>query len=60
MSRRLISALVLIAGVNVVLLLNAGGRGVSVSLGFWEPSMARAVAYFAFTVIGVIIGLLVK
>ncbi len=59
MSRRLLSALLLIAVTVIVLLLNTGGH-VAVSLKFFDLSGARAVVFFLFTAIGVAIGLLLK
>lgn len=61
MSRRLVFALVLIALIVLVLLANTGGRSVSVNFGFYEiKRVSQSVAFFSFTLVGVVIGLLLK
>ena len=59
MSKRLLWALILIALVVIVLLLNTGNR-VAVDLGFADPRMIQSVAFFIFTCVGVAIGLLLR
>ncbi|MDI6774217.1 MAG: DUF1049 domain-containing protein [Verrucomicrobiota bacterium] len=59
MSRKLLGALVLIALVVIVLLINVGGR-VNLDFRLFELEPPRAIALFAFTAVGVIIGLLIK
>ncbi len=59
MSKRLIWALVLIGLTVVVLLFNTDGK-VSVELVNYTIRYSRAVVYLGFTVVGVVIGLLLK
>ncbi len=59
MSKRLLWALIMIALVVIVLILNAGDR-VAIDLGFSQPRMVASVAFFIFTGVGVIIGLLLR
>ncbi len=61
MSKQLVFALVLIALVVVLLLINTGGRSLSVNFGLFEiKRISQSVAFFSFTLVGVIIGLLLK
>ena len=60
MKRRLLWALLLMAGVVIVLILNAGGQA-SLSFGFLGNfNSPRPVLYGLLTAVGVAIGLLVK
>ncbi len=59
MNRKLLFALLLLGLTVIVLLLNVGGD-VRLSLGFNEWKLARALVYFGFTAVGVLIGLLLK
>lgn len=59
MSKRLLWALILIALVVIVLILNTGDR-VAINLWFSEPRMIASVAFFIFTGVGVVIGLLLR
>ena len=59
MSRKLLGALVLIAVVVIVLLLNVSG-GVKLDFALFKLEPSRAIAFFAFTAVGVVIGLLLK
>ena len=61
MSKRLVFALVLIALVVALLLINTGGRSVSVNFALFEiKRISQAVAFFSFALVGVIIGILIK
>jgi len=60
MSKKLIFALVLMAVMVIVLILNTRGTAI-VSLGFKQSlETMRAAVYFGFIAIGVVIGLLLK
>ena len=60
MKRRLLWALLLIAGVVIVLILNTGGHA-SLSFGFLgNLNSPRPVLYGLLTAVGVAIGLLIK
>ena len=59
MSGKLIGALILIALVVVIFLANGGGH-VDLNFGVFEVSPPRAVAFFSFSAVGVVIGLLLK
>jgi len=58
-SRRLLSALLLVAFMVIVIILNAGGR-VNVDFRLFDFTWSRPVVFFLFTSVGVIIGLLLK
>lgn len=58
MSKKVLSALIIIAVVVMVLIFNRGK--VSVNLLFDEVEAIKSVAFFMFTVIGVVIGILLK
>ena len=59
MSKRLISALLLVALMVIVIILNAGGR-VNVDLRLFDFTWSRPAVFFLFTSLGVAIGLLLK
>lgn len=58
MSKKLISALLLIAITVIVLLLNRGSVGINFIIA--DVSMQKALAFLMFTAIGVAIGVLLK
>ena len=59
MNRKVIYGLVVLGLAVLVMLLNRGGAA-TVDLGFTELRAARAIIYFGFTAVGVIVGLLIK
>ncbi len=60
MSKKLLWALLLIALTIIILILNQGG-GAAVSLGGrLQVEGSRSAVYFAFTALGVVIGVLIK
>jgi uncharacterized integral membrane protein len=59
MTKKLLSALILIAIVVIVLLLNGGDR-ITVTFRLFDLAPPRSVVLFSFTAIGVVIGLLLK
>ena len=59
MSKRLIIALLLIAVMVVVMLLNAGDN-VQLELGVKTLRMAAAMAYLSFASVGVVVGILLR
>ena len=60
MTRKLLTALVLIALTVLVLVLNARGPSVKLDIGFADFALSRAIAFFCFTTVGVVIGVLLK
>lgn len=59
MSKKLIYALLMIALVVIVLILNTG-RSMNLNIGFGEFKIVQALMLFMFTAIGVVIGVLLK
>lgn len=59
MSKRLLWALLLMAIVVIILILNSSGYA-TINLGLFKIHPLRAVAFFSFTTIGIVIGILLK
>ena len=59
MTRKLLTALILIGLTVLVLVLNSRGS-VSVAFGFGDLSGMKSLVFFCFTAVGVAIGLLMK
>ena len=60
MSRKVIYALLLIALVVIILILNAGKGSISLNIIFTEFNAAKSLVLLGFTAIGVVIGVLLK
>jgi uncharacterized integral membrane protein len=58
MSKKVLIALILIALVVLVLLMNASGGSVDIKLFWTHVGMAKSLGFFLFVVLGVIIGAL--
>jgi|GEM_PF-6644336 len=58
MNKKVLIALVLIALVVLVLLMNASGGSVDIKMFWTHVSMAKSLGFFLFVVLGVIIGAL--
>jgi len=58
-SKRLLYALLLMAAMVIVLILNARGNA-TIDFRFFDLNASRAVVYFGFLSVGVAIGLLLK
>lgn len=59
MSKRLLWALLLIAVLVLALIFNTGSR-VNVSVGFHDFHVVSAIAFFCFSAVGVVIGILLR
>lgn len=59
MNKKVVYALVILGLAVLVMIINRRGS-VAVSIGFREIEAARAIVFFAFTAVGVTVGLLIK